>query len=67
MPHLRGGGFGERDHQQFVDRTAFANQMKTALHERARLTRSRPGYYEDISFGGDGRLLLIRPFHHITR
>ena len=58
--HFRGGGFGEGDDQDFVERrTLPAKAIQTALDERVGFTRARAGHDQHVAARGD-RLLLRR-------
>ena len=61
LAHLGGGGFGEGDDEQFVERCAFAFEaVEAAGDERPGLAGARAGHDEEIAASRHGCLLRFR-------
>ena len=59
--HFGGGGFGEGDDKDFVERCAFvAEAIQTTLDERVCFARARAGHDEHVAARGDGLPLRQR-------
>ena len=72
--HFRGGGFGEGDDENFIQRGAFvADAIQAAFDERVRLAGARAGHDQHVAARGHGLLLrwrqrifgLRRRFHFV--
>lgn len=65
LTHFRGGGFGERHHQDVFHRNVrLENQAQAARDECMRLARARAGDHEQIARAIDGSGLLWREVAH---
>ena len=50
MAHFRSGGFGERDHQEFVQCATTFQQSAATFNECLGLARARARHHEDVAF-----------------
>ena len=57
MAHLRSGGFGERDHQDFIQSIAGFEQRAATFDKRLGLARARARHHKDVALRVERGLL----------